>query len=546
MNFGTYDANSSFTNMANLTNTDTGTDYYPYYLARDRYYSMSAPLKDMYAGDFAFGGKPNVYMKYADAIPITADSTAEMINKWSISISSYKVPFTAGFGFAYQVYSGNLDETWPNKNNQKNLNAVSGLVRWPYYMNSDYRNRLNPQHAYSAPTSTFYYYAEGKPDSIIENPKSDMVTRQFSQVNSSIPLGNRFIAENNSDVIPANWPVVPINDDQKGSEILVGNPYMSHLDFKQFYLQNKNTIDKYYRIWMGTGRYYSVSVDGNGDIVTSTDDALAEDVAGAEMHIAPMQSFFVPILAAPNPATITFDIASMSVTKPNKTVAMRSFRSDQPNEILKIKAANSRYSAVAVIVHKPGEKELGEGVPKLFSPSGNIPEIYLIQDYKKEIIEIDETAQAIPLEIKTKVIGGNLTLTFSGLENFSSKVALKDTKTGITKKLSASDNVYSFMNSEGDQKNRFFLVFGDYTGIGKPAANLISVYAKQNHIQVNAPSLDPIHSVKIYNSVGQLVESGEQLSATSYESRFIPEKGVYIVHLKTINNTSVAKKVIIY
>jgi hypothetical protein len=312
-------------------------------------------------------------------------------------------------------------------------------------------------------------------------------------------------------------------------------------------MANNTTIGNYYRIWTGdknnSSQYYSVLVnEADGSLSASTDPAVAKDSVGNDLLIAPMQSFFVPLTGN----SVKFSIGPMSVTKLHKVTALRSSVSQAEQEVLKITAANSRYSAAAVIVHKPGAKELGEGVPKLFAMSGNIPEIYLIQDYKKEIIEINETPQAIPLDIQTKVTGGVLKLTFSGLENFSSKVVLKDTKTGETKTLTPWDNVYSFMNNEGDQKNRFFLLFNDYTGVEKPAPDLISVFAANNRIHVNASSLDPLRSVKIYNSVGQLLESGEQLSVTSYESRFISEKGVYIIQIKTKNNTNITKKIIIY
>jgi hypothetical protein len=555
MNLGTYRSDSSFINTANLINTDGKYNYYPNFVARDRYYSMSAPLKDMYSGDFAFGGKPNVYMKYADTIAVEAvrnDKYAELGQKWTNSINNYNIPLPAGFGFGYQVFSGDLKETWPYQRNQKNLNSASGIVKWPYFQDKAYLDSINPRHKYENGISTFTYFPVGTPNS----PRSDStntIVRQFTAIGSEpggVPLANRFILENNMNVIPPD-SVIAFRPEQVGHEILVGNPFMSHLDFKQFYLENKNTIGTYYRIWLGTSnQYYSLLVnEADGNLSASTNPAIQGDSLGNDLLIAPMQSFFVPIRSNPDPTenSITFNIASMSKVFPNKLTALRSSNANEVSsrEILKIKAANSRYSAAAVIIHKPGEKTLGEGVPKLFSPSGNIPEVYLIQDYKKEIIEINETPQAIPLEIKTGVTGSALTLTFSGLENFSSKVILKDTKTGESKMLSATDNVYSFMNYEGDQKNRFFLLFNDYTGIEKPASDLISVFATNNHIFANASSLDPLHSVQIYNSMGQLVEAVEQLSATAYESRYIGEKGVYIIQIKTKNNTSVTKKIII-
>ncbi|GHT78647.1 hypothetical protein AGMMS50262_21500 [Bacteroidia bacterium] len=212
MNFGTFNVDSTFTNTANLINTDDGNNYYPNYASRNRYYSMSAPLKEMYAGDFSFGGKPNAYMKYADPIAINTvrqDSEAELIQKWTNSINTYKVPFTAGFGFGYEVYPGDLKENWPYKNNQKNLNSALGRVRWPYYyLDNAYADSINPLHKYEGTTtgagkSIFTYYPEGLPNSPIA--KTDTVLRRtttitnivtqtfYKNVPQAVSLGNRFI-----------------------------------------------------------------------------------------------------------------------------------------------------------------------------------------------------------------------------------------------------------------------------------------------------------------------------------------------------------------
>ncbi|GHT62176.1 hypothetical protein FACS189451_05900 [Bacteroidia bacterium] len=557
LNLGTYNSSASFTNNANLFNTDNGSNYYSNYFSRDRYYSLSAPLKEMFSGDYSFGGKPNVYMKYADTISVLdvrQDVTVSLINKWTNSINSYNIPFTAGFGFGYEVYSGDLQEPWPTlyKNNQKNLNSALGVVRWPYYMNSAY-DSINPLHKFTGDVtgtgqSVFTYYEEGKPNNPLS--KTDAVNRTSVSIGGvTVPAGNRFILENNSNVIPADTAVF-IGTQKAGKEVLIGNPFLSHLDFKEFYLENgktNGTIGQYYRTWLGTAQYYTVKVDENGNYVTST--SVADTIAGFDMLIPPMQSFFVPVLDnVTGDVNVNFNIANMSKTVIGKSVALRSSHSGNVKEILKITAANSRYSATAVIISQPGvkEKELGEGVPKLFSPNGNIPEIYLIQDYKKEIIEINETPQAIPLEISTKVTVGDLKLTFTGLENFSSKVVLKDMKTGETKTLSVSDNVYSFMNSEGDQKNRFFLLLNGYTGIDRPAPQYVSVFAANRRVHVEASALDPVRSVAIYNLTGQRVESADGLSASTYESRYMGEKGIYIVQVKTKNNASVTQKVIIY
>ncbi|MDR1729642.1 MAG: T9SS type A sorting domain-containing protein [Prevotellaceae bacterium] len=239
----------------------------------------------------------------------------------------------------------------------------------------------------------------------------------------------------------------------------------------------------------------------------------------------------------------------MSVTRSHKSIALRSSNTTNDREILKVIAANSRYSATAVIINRSEDAELGAGVPKLFSPSGNIPEIYLLQqDYKKEIIEINANTQSVPLGLKTQVTGDTLTLSFLGLARFSPDVFIFDAKTGITQPLTATDNEFKFLNAEGDQEDRFSLLFsyGELTGTVQPEDKNIRVHlAGSRTIKASSSSADPIQSVEIYNAQGQLISSRKNLSVTAYEFNHITERGVYLVNIKT-SQVSITKKIIIY
>ncbi|MCD7972598.1 MAG: T9SS type A sorting domain-containing protein [Candidatus Azobacteroides sp.] len=566
INLGTYSSSENFTNTANLLNTDGGSNYYQFYMSRDRYYSMSAPLKEMYAGDFSFGGKPNAYMKYADPIFIeTINPDVFLINKWTNSINSYDVPFNTGFGFAYQVLSGRAGyEAWPYTGNQDNLNAVNGLVRWPYYNNPDYLSVINPRHTYSGSadgsgTSTFSYYELGDPNEDFPetgNADTDQVARTSVSISNAVtgttpvtvPSGNRFIVEDGSGNYPVTFDVAT-TDYSPGSEMLLGNPFMSHLDFGELFLGNGGTtgvLGNYFRIWNGaSAQYYAVAVDGTGTMIANTNvTAIEDDTQGTDVLISPMQSFFVPLNQS---APVSFDSESMSVIARNKQTVLRNQRADKP-ETLKIVASNSRYSSAAVIVNYPEKEEPGKGVPKLFSPSGNIPEIYFAQDYNKEIVEINSSCRSIPLGIRTQIMGDNLTLAFHGLQDFSSTISLYDAETNLTYPLSENDPVFTFLNNEGSQQNRFFLLLTPKNGMGLDSwsdGNSIQIYSTGKVVRVNSSLSDPISSVTIYNLQGQLFSSATHLNTDAFVSEEIGEKGIYLIEVKTKYN-SVVKKIFIH
>jgi hypothetical protein len=226
---------------------------------------------------------------------------------------------------------------------------------------------------------------------------------------------------------------------------------------------------------------------------------------------------------------------------------MRSPAKDRA-EVLKIVSSNPRYSAAVAIVNYPNKENAGAGVPKLFSPSGNIPEIYLMQDYKKEIVEINRNTRSLPLGIRTTVKGENFTLKFYGLENFSSDVSIYDAKTGLTQALTETQNEFQFLNAEGNQEDRFYLIFSQQDVItdintNDKAAD-IRVYTADGIVRLASSPEDLIQSVEVYNVQGQLLLSKYHLSAVSYQLGITAGTGVYLVKVQTTQK-SVAKKVII-
>jgi hypothetical protein len=170
-----------------------------------------------------------------------------------------------------------------------------------------------------------------------------------------------------------------------------------------------------------------------------------------------------------------------------------------------------------------------------------------LQDYKKEIIEINRNTSSIPLGLKTTVTGSIVTLKFHGLENFSSDVSVYDAKTEVTQPLTAANNTVEFLNTEGNQEDRFYLLFSpkDRTGLDQRTNNEILAYAADGFIKINSSPIDPIRSVKIYNIQGQVLSDDNNLSVITYESRQTKGKGIYLIEIKTLLN-STTKKVCIY
>jgi hypothetical protein len=496
------------------------------YLQRDRFYTITAPLKEIVVGDFAFGGKPNAYAQYAD--PIRGNEI--VIQGFTNPLPYYNVPLSKGFGFAYSVNhseeeegSGNISATNPAAiYDQTNLNSVQGVVTFPYFAKDDVRTTLNPYHAFDGTSSTFSYYRlDGQPSAI----PADVITRNPA-------LANRFIAEDESNTIPSSF-TLPLND-ELNSETLVGNPFLSHLDFTNLYLENKDVISPYYRIWNGNSSFI-VEVDDATGTVVSTTNPEAIDEADANL-IAPLQSFFVERKAD---GDFNVNVADVSATKDNgaSEPALRASRNE--NESLKI-VARSEKGASALVLHRASNVS-ESGIRKVFTSYKEVPELYFNMERATEILTVDKSVASVPVGIKA-LDGESIVLSFSGIENLSDEIHLLDTKDNTTISLNASIDSYSFTN-DANLKNRFHILFDrTITGLQSSFVNDLSISAKDDWIQVITSPVNLIQSVKIYNPQGQLISANTNLSSPAF-SVDLNAKGLLMIEVTTANSRVVKKSI---
>lgn len=268
-----------------------------YRIGRGRIYLLSAPLKEMYIGDLFFGGWPKTFVFYGETQVDNGwktENTPEELEGTQISltksISTYNIPLTTGFGFAYVL----------NSSESYNLVKNDDVVRYPRFENEkfgpygslegavaegeDYG--YNHWESYATlgeglgGTTTYRYFVTGKPTQVgktIEKVNRTSTEVTINNRKRHVLQGNRFITDG-ADAVQIKKG--------SGSTTLVGNPFMGHLDF--FRLYQENTIQPYYYLYDGTN-VVANQLNTNTGEVTSTATTGNWDNA----LIAPMQSFFV-------------------------------------------------------------------------------------------------------------------------------------------------------------------------------------------------------------------------------------------------------------
>ncbi|KGN99160.1 hypothetical protein HQ36_01500 [Porphyromonas gingivicanis] len=273
---------------------------------RNRWYMIATPLKDMVSGDFGVGGYPKTYQRYlkmSTATPLTDASFTKPFNSQVEPLSDHNHAMAlrvAGYQSGKVGYS---DHT--------RLNMLDGIFRLPFfeaprsvsaYAHHDYDNHTE--------TSTFRYY----------NENTLALTNRADTYKRTLPDAFRFVFETNNPGrrgkigsilvggVNTEGYSLGVKPSGVGDDwIMLGNPFMTPMDFDKFYEVNQDKIQPYYYLFTeNTWRIYTKGTAG---------------ASGVAKQIAPLQSIVVKRKAV---GDLLFP------TSGDKSVLLPSWRTGQP------------------------------------------------------------------------------------------------------------------------------------------------------------------------------------------------------------------------
>ncbi len=465
-------------------------------LAKNQWYMLSAPLRDMYSGDYfdkssdpMHTSRPKVFMQqYQTVNPEDANLTpATLAGNWSNPFNTADVRLEAGSGFVAGI---NLDEgngsfVFPSKHssngNYQNSTAYQNgetILQYPYFSSDGISHsgiwtgwgNIRRDHA-----ARFIY--EEKATEVSRTAEGKWYP-EYTTYNSAFGL-------------PVNGTNTNYNT------FIVGNPFMSHLDFSTFRatLGNDLLIKNKYYLWNNAGG----SFDAFNEEVSTFD-------SDNNRYIAPMQSFVLEkAVAGASVNQLKFN-AAMSVTLPKQKL--------RNNRILKginveVRRNNQRNSAVTLIYNPEASNSYDENKDAytLFNTKEQKPAIiYALTDKKATSIHTDNFTQPIELGVRTSE-KGFLTFSIKGVESLGEdkKLLLEDRYMNIFHHLNKEPE-YLFSNATGNIEGRFFLhlVSESQTNIEEPTeAVIIRIYAYKELVYISSSASDLIRSVEISDIQGR-------------------------------------------
>ncbi|MFA6884096.1 MAG: hypothetical protein WCQ55_03195 [Paludibacteraceae bacterium] len=467
--------------IANLGSYDNA--YVSMPLRQRQWQMLSAPLKNMYPVDYrAKGVVPQLrYFRVADA------DSFRMVGDWSEQISTDQTPLSVvGMGYACAMdIQSDVDSVAPSS-----ISFPNGCVM-------DERKRL------ALPCS-------GQNRFLVEDDNGkflDTLSCPVPQFSGQIEMSAQ---KRNPDFL------------------MVGNPYMSHIDFNAFYETNKDLIYPQYKAFRdGTFRTYMLS-DGN---------SVAED--GAGRYVPPMSSFVVMLRPSSSHQALRFvsdRVCRTPVPFSKDTIRDGWLKVSLSHKGLQVSSAWLGFADGATDAYSPEEDAL-----KLFSPM-NCSEIYTQANNRPLSVNMLDKNRGgelrIPVNIKAE-LSEPMEVTITGAMEMKG-VKLSLYKADEKQYVPIEEDEFSFRidSKKGkNMENRYFLCFDvEENKIASQDAteddDRIHIVCDENCVIVTS-ALEPITSVRIYSMDGRMIYSKSGLSSNFFSRRILLDAGVVVVKAST-------------
>ena len=544
-----WDGNSWTLAMSHNTAPDYYFNFAKGYSADDltpgSWHMLSMPLQGVVSGDLAYGGYPFTFMRKFDVMR-TGNGRFEE-GEWSTSYTETDEGLGAGEGFAYFVYSraqafsnGGLSYFNNDSENKAGapygLDVTAGVIELPTYDNA-IALRSHRMQEYNPATKVSTFHEVGHNEAYLGRFTGEVASTKTRSDNDT-----KFMRGSDPSYISYSIRTNP-------NYVLVGNPYMSALDFDAFADLNWGTaltgINRDYQIWNGSSFDSYVS----GGVST----------AGMTKYIPPMQGFFIKTRNSGSPiqstANVIFYPEVMSTVVPFSQRANVKLRNtDEEQDIIRLSTQHGDKTSRAVIALKadatPGFVN-DEDVTKLFSSAAgypDVPEVYTLADGTALSINfVNNTSVTIPIGIRVPA-SGTTTLTLTGMNGYAAeKIEFVDAVTGEVTDITGRNNFeITFANEQsGYQDGRFSLRIARSTTGWEDATIAeagIQIYKSEEAIQVVSSPGDPIKQVRIYDLQGRMLYSNTDVNTDVYSvtEQFAAEQ-ILVVQAVTEKNTESAK-----
>ena len=486
------------------------TAWVDYELTGGRWYTLASPLQGVVAGDFytdKSGTEENEYFKpiyYSEkensrfnpsvyqrgwkesgaTMVGTPSGERAIAGNWSALYNKVDEAYTPGTGFSLKV--------------QDIADNSSAIFRLP------------------KADGSYSYYSQGSTNGGIP---VDITRYKPGRLRSDTLFIRNTDMTDKQDGKPIE---ITLSETAHGDYYLVGNPFMAHLDMKEFFDGNVNLLRKY---WLVTNNSQTVAV--------GTVEDLTMNGAG-DATVAPLQSFFVQKAEG-----VTGEI-TLKFTQDMQTLGGTGDGLRSANALtITATTTDGRTSraAVAYDMAASADYEASEDA-ELFLDSnlGDVPMVYTVAGAMATSINRTSELYNIPLGVygsKQEMV----TLSFGGLNQFSS-ATLYDAQEQTETPLHEGKTVSVPAGTSG----RYFLRAGTPTGNEVIARNAFLVYSVGGGKVMVTSSNTPLKDIRVYTMGGAQVRS---IQASGMQQEIYLNRGIYLITVSDQDGLQETRKVLV-
>ncbi|MDE6638510.1 MAG: T9SS type A sorting domain-containing protein [Muribaculaceae bacterium] len=268
-------------------------------LDHSRWYTVSSPLKEVYAGDFYLpsDGAREYRELYTD---ITFDNDLKINHRFKPAV--FQRGWDKSVANVYEIDGPAVDAD--------NVRNVAVKTFWSHVYN-DVKEQYGSGVGFSIKTD-ISNMTKNKPNAdgkvLFRLPKNDNNYLYFNKDGNKSGHSTDITRTENQYRLNDTKGTLTASSADKCEYFLVGNPFMTHMDIKTFLYKNKEILEQKYWVVTESGQIAG-SVDDSGKVIAAdpTDTEWAEDPT----VIAPMQGFFVKAKNSVNNVELNYDETMM-------------------------------------------------------------------------------------------------------------------------------------------------------------------------------------------------------------------------------------------
>ena len=496
-------------------------------MARDRWYMLATPLKNILSGDFGLAGYPMTFQRHfksglTDASGLTEGSFEKPVNTLAENMNS--------FNHAIALKVAGYDASKVGYKEHTNLNFLNGIIRIPYYLNRD-KDDYYPLHKYDSgsTTSKFRYYSMrtlaplNKFDRYIRKPEEDF--RFVFETSSNKAIGAITVAGTSVEGY-----AFQLTGDTNSELRMVGNPFMSAIDFDKLVEVNSTLIEPYYYIF--TDNTWKAYYKG----VTPPTSTLQKE-------ILPLQAIVIKKKATGELLFPTLGDKNVLLA-PNKDwrLQSRTTGSSDPVRRVSVVATNGAGQGGESILLP--DTELSPA-PALFYPAiDEVPTVYFVdtEEGTPNIIQSGASLSVVPMGVHSSLMG-TIELDFSSLtSNLFTRVSLYDRATRREHDLLANPR-YTYQNG-ANEGTRFELRM-EYPGVKSvtsphTAGDLLRVIPGEDGYRVE--SAISVQGYTLYGVDGKQLTMDEGVNALQFVVDRVHCQSVTLLRVHLADGSTLTRK----